>query len=450
MDPEVFIRNLRDWAHINNWNEKRTIYAFRLSMRGEAENWVNSMRDVESLEELIEKFKERFIGKTLVLTIIKDMAKMTYGGTDTVLGFLDKMAGMARRAKLPEDVLVALSLNALPDEMGKLILLNSQGGLTWTNMYQACGNLRNCKSTPTSMVMAINRTGSGEQKRDLRNINCFVCGKRGHMAKNCLQNSFNKRNRSLSVRECEAQEMEEETQNKRDLNYFIHCINKCYVVKVSVNKYIVNALIDSGSMANIIGRELVGKDEIKPTKTRLRTADGSDLKVVGQSSLTIWVEDRKLKTDFYVCDGIKTQCILGMPFLKENKITLTFGETPKLSFGAENKESIGTHRIRTTTDHPVCTPLYKLGLKAEQEASKIVKEYLDEGIIRPSDSAWRAPIILVNKKDGTFRLCIDFRRLNDVTVKDAYPMPRTDEFFDALEGGSNFFKAGPKIRLPPD
>ncbi|KAF9761007.1 hypothetical protein NGRA_2905 [Nosema granulosis] len=98
-------------------------------MRGEAENWIISVARSDSLDELIGKSRKRFVLKTLVLTIIKDMAKMQYDGTNTILGFLDKMAGMAKRAKLLEDVLVALSLNAIPEEMGKLILLNWKAGL---------------------------------------------------------------------------------------------------------------------------------------------------------------------------------------------------------------------------------------------------------------------------------------------------------------------------------
>ncbi|KAF9763062.1 Retrovirus-related Pol polyprotein from transposon [Nosema granulosis] len=149
-------------------------------------------------------------------------------------------------------------------------------------------------------------------------------------------------------------------------------------------------------MANIINSDLVTNEVIKPTRTRIRTADGSDLEVVGESRLTIWINDRKLTTKFFVCGNLKAQCILGIPFLKDNKVKLAFGENCKLSFGNEGSESIGTHRIRTTKNQPVCTPLYKLGLQAEQEASKIVKDYIQEGIIRPSNSAWRAPAILVN------------------------------------------------------
>ena len=63
---------------------------------------------------------------------------------------------------------------------------------------------------------------------------------------------------------------------------------------------------------------------------------------------------------------------------------------------------------------------------------------LDKGIVEPSNSPWASPIVLVSKKDGTTRFCVDYRMLNDVTVKDGYPLPRVDECLDALAGAKWF------------
>ena len=59
---------------------------------------------------------------------------------------------------------------------------------------------------------------------------------------------------------------------------------------------------------------------------------------------------------------------------------------------------------------------------------------LDKGFIRPSVSPWGAPVLFVKKKDGTLRLCIDYRELNKVTVKNKYPLSRIDDLFDQLQG----------------
>jgi hypothetical protein len=69
-----------------------------------------------------------------------------------------------------------------------------------------------------------------------------------------------------------------------------------------------------------------------------------------------------------------------------------------------------------------------------------LKELLDLGIIRPSVSPWGAPIIFVKKKDGSLRLCIDYRDLNRATVKNRYPMPQIDDLFDQMKGATIFSK----------
>ncbi|KAC9469347.1 hypothetical protein E3N88_45779 [Mikania micrantha] len=71
-----------------------------------------------------------------------------------------------------------------------------------------------------------------------------------------------------------------------------------------------------------------------------------------------------------------------------------------------------------------------------QELSNQLQELLDKGFIRPSFSPWGAPVLFVKKKDGSFRMCIDYRGLNKVTIKNRYPLPRIDDLFDQLQGSS--------------
>ena len=67
-------------------------------------------------------------------------------------------------------------------------------------------------------------------------------------------------------------------------------------------------------------------------------------------------------------------------------------------------------------------------------------DLLNKGFIRPSTSPWGAPVLFVIKKDGTLRLCIDYRELNKVTIKNKYPLPRIDDLFDQLQGSQVFSK----------
>jgi hypothetical protein len=74
------------------------------------------------------------------------------------------------------------------------------------------------------------------------------------------------------------------------------------------------------------------------------------------------------------------------------------------------------------------------------ELKEHIKELLEKGFIRPSSSPWGAPMIFVPKKDGTQRLCVDYHALNEVTVKNKYPLPRIDDLFDQLCGARVFSK----------
>ena len=65
---------------------------------------------------------------------------------------------------------------------------------------------------------------------------------------------------------------------------------------------------------------------------------------------------------------------------------------------------------------------------------RMVEEMAAQGIVERSDSPWSSPVVLVKKKDGTQRFCVDYRALNNVTVKDSYPLPRIDDTLDALAG----------------
>ncbi|GJY44508.1 putative reverse transcriptase domain-containing protein [Tanacetum coccineum] len=80
------------------------------------------------------------------------------------------------------------------------------------------------------------------------------------------------------------------------------------------------------------------------------------------------------------------------------------------------------------------------GEKKMKELSKQLQELLEKGFIRPSSSPWGAPVLFVKKKDGSFRICIDYRELNKLTIKNRYPLPRIDDLFDQLQGSSVYSK----------
>ncbi|GKB61437.1 putative reverse transcriptase domain-containing protein [Tanacetum coccineum] len=89
---------------------------------------------------------------------------------------------------------------------------------------------------------------------------------------------------------------------------------------------------------------------------------------------------------------------------------------------------------------PIAKSPYRLAPSEMQELSGQLQELQDKGFIRPSHSPWGAPVLFVKKKDGSLRMCIDYRELNKLTVKNRYPLPRIDDLFDQLQGSRFFSK----------
>jgi len=94
--------------------------------------------------------------------------------------------------------------------------------------------------------------------------------------------------------------------------------------------------------------------------------------------------------------------------------------------------------LRGTT--PISKAPYRMAPAELMELKKQLQELLDKGLIQPSVSPWGAPVLFVKKKDGSLRLCTDYRELNWVTMKNKYPLPRIDDLFDQLAGATIFSK----------
>jgi hypothetical protein len=89
---------------------------------------------------------------------------------------------------------------------------------------------------------------------------------------------------------------------------------------------------------------------------------------------------------------------------------------------------------------PIAKRLYRMSVSELEELKKQLKELLDNEFIHPSSSPWGAPVIFVEKKDGTQRMCVDYRALHEVTNKNKYPLPHIEDLFDQLKGARVFSK----------
>ena len=100
--------------------------------------------------------------------------------------------------------------------------------------------------------------------------------------------------------------------------------------------------------------------------------------------------------------------------------------------------SIVRHSIETGEHRPIKQQPYRTAISRRDIIKQMVGQMQEQGIVQPSSSPWASPIVLVPKKDGSLCFCVDYRKLNSITKKDVFPLPRVDDILDTLNG-TQFF-----------
>ena len=149
---------------------------------------------------------------------------------------------------------------------------------------------------------------------------------------------------------------------------------------------------------------------------------GQEEDVGGKEELHLWNE--KEEKSYEIADQLTDEQRVELRYLLE-QYKDTLQDKPRRTLAAE-------HVIDTGTAKPVKLPPYRLPYAYRDQVQKELKEMVKDGIATTSNSEWAAPIVLVTKKDGGIRFCVDYRRLNAVSAADCYPMPRVDELIDRL------------------
>ena len=144
--------------------------------------------------------------------------------------------------------------------------------------------------------------------------------------------------------------------------------------------------------------------------------------------LPIWETDSK---------SDETDCFSHLTEDQKQDLAQLLNEFQYVLSDIPGKTQLVSHSIETGSARPIRMPPYRLPQAMKEALQEEIKEMLKHKIIEPSKSEWASPVILVSKKDGTKRLCVDFRRLNSVTEADPYPIPRVDELIDQL-GNAKF------------
>ena len=256
-------------------------------------------------------------------------------------------------------------------------------------------------------------------------------------------------------------------------------------INLTLSGVLVKALVDTGATCSLLQRNVYQtiarashRSLFVQPAPNLQGVNGHVVTVIGETELRIDHVRKPVK--FRIVDDLNQDMILGCDILDGAQIdmsrrvltmhghrwplysndvglaglgsVLPVTGSPKFNqllrrnadVFSVNDDSIGNCKINPmhieTTGPPISLPAYRTPIHKRKLVDDAIDEMLNQQIIRPSISSWAAPVTLIPKKDGTTRFCVDYRKLNDVTVKDQYPIRNIKTIFDSL-GGSTVFSA---------
>ncbi|GJR19417.1 putative reverse transcriptase domain-containing protein [Tanacetum coccineum] len=240
----------------------------------------------------------------------------------------------------------------------------------------------------------------------LQNVTCFGCGKKGHF-KDKYPKTGNQQNDGAHGIAYVV--IENPQQNP---NVVTATLNTSYEIKLADEKVVSTYTILRSCTLVLLNH--VFKIDLLPTRL------GSFDVIIGMD----WLVYHRALIDCY-------EKIIRIPLLN-GEILEVQGEKPKKDLGSlacikADKKKLDD--IRVVQDFPEVFPDDLLGLPHVRK----LKELQEKGFILPSHSPWGAPVLFVKKKDGSMRMCIDYRELNKLTIKNCYPLPRINDLFDQLQ-----------------
>ena len=149
------------------------------------------------------------------------------------------------------------------------------------------------------------------------------------------------------------------------------------------------------------------------------------------------IEDGKDIEEYYWTSGIQPQFGSQLSTDQITEVKRLLSRFPQVTRNTPGQTNRAVHKIRTTDSAPIRRKAYRLPQAYHERVVKEIQEMEKNGIIEKSESEWAFPLVIVEKRDGGIRLCIDYRELNQVTKYDAYPMPRIEEMLDQI-GNAHF------------
>lgn len=284
-----------------------------------------------------------------------------------------------------------------------------------------------------------------------KNFVCRNCSKVGHLEKMCTA-AQSKRTNAV---ECSDEDSEHE------VYYFVNMTHSSFDVNIQVEGKPLNMLIDTGAAVSVVPEHVYDSHfahiTCQPTRVKLRTYTGEQMVLKGQCEVSVVYKDQNMMLPVVVVkdNGRKLPALLGRNWLE--RLKLDWGEVGQVTaedrvvslqkrYPAVFSQTLGTVKnfdakiALNANAVPVFCRARSVPFALKEKVEKQLHDMVETGMLRQvPHSDWATPLVVVPKKDGSLRLCGDYKvTINPVLKTDHYPLPRPEDLYSTIAGGKVF------------
>lgn len=471
-----FLEEFEDVAELMKWTSvEKLVYAKRL-LGGTAKLFLRSIGRVKDYTNLKKALKEEFGPKLNSAMIHKKLTARKMKNDETYQQYFLVMKEIALHGKVEDAALMEYVIDGIRDlETNKTILYGATDIKDFRKKLDVYSEFR--KKVQTKPTPSTSHHGNRKPTNpEMPKKRCFNCGEMDHQSSACSKGI-----KCFKCNEFGHKSPDCPNKTKKTLNILKEEKEEVPYKKVKIEGTEILTLFDTGSDANLMTKTEFGKikDDVKmykDSKIRLTGIAGKEIFTDGVFTAKVQIDDYYSDVTFHIVDDdtIPVDTIIGNPILKEFEVkftkdgifmekiqhlTLLIEEDDKTEeydvensqYTAEIKKMIDDYkptdetkksnvelRIILTDEAPIYQSPRRLSPLEADVLNKQIEDWLKTGIIKPSKSDFACPTVLAHKKDGNYRVCIDYRRINKKIIKERFPLPLIEDQIDKLKEAQIF------------
>ncbi|XP_011171540.1 uncharacterized protein LOC105204179 [Solenopsis invicta] len=493
---EKWIANFEELAALFKWDAIQKLVFVRKSLKGVAKTFVRGLSITQSWKQLKEALKEEFSLKVSSADIHRKLAKRKIKKDENLQEYYLSMREIASKGNIDVESVIQYIIDGVPDNSNKVVLYGARNYNEFKARLRTYERMQD-RGTASSKGYLKKETMGKPTKDDAKSEKddakrtakdrCYNCGEGGHRSTTCQFKDRGKKCFGCNDFGHETKNCPSKNSKKSQVttNVLVQSVDTSRMFKeIVIGDNCLRALIDTGSHLSLMRENMFTTINIsKLCKSHVLLTDiaQGQVKTLGYFQTTIIIDNVDFSITFYVVPSgaLTVDIILGTDFINQTEITINQDGIKitkpnalvllsQIELQQNNDELIHTdlnidnesrktvecmmsaykpNKIKTTDIELKITlkeetPIYqsprRLPPKERESVEKQVNDWLHEGIIEPCSSEYASPVVVVKKKNGSLRLCVDYRKLNRIMVRDKYPLPVMDEQIDLLTEANIF------------